>query len=121
MKKKVKKKAGGTSTTKKKKKPSRRNNNNTTNNNNAQTGKPRTPIDLRNKYGSEVIDTRINMSIPELIKSAQKGTLLNDYNLEYDLGDHLENKLMEMIEHKRETLAGLYHKLANDNIRKGQT
>ena len=74
----VKKKAGGTSTTKKKKKPSRRNNNN---NNNAQTGKPRTPIDLRNKYGSKVIDTRINMSIPELIKSAQKGTLLNEIAL----------------------------------------
>ena len=69
---------------------------------------------VRRKYEALSVDGRINTTIAELIKNAQVGT--NQVNLQFDLGDHLESKLTEMIEHKRRTLATLYKKLANDNI-----
>ena len=83
-------------------------------NSKSKTTKPVFPRDVRTKYEALSIDKRINMTIPELIKSAQVGS--DQVNLQFDLGDHLESKLTEMIEHKRQTLATLYKKLANDNI-----
>ena len=83
-------------------------------NSKSKTSKPVFPRDVRTKYEALSVDGRINTTIAELIKNAQVGT--NQVNLQFDLGDHLESKLTEMIEHKRQTLATLYKKLANDNI-----
>ena len=80
----------------------------------SKTTEPVFPCDVRTNYEALAIDDRINMTIPELMKNAQVGS--DKVNLQFDLGDHLESKLSEMIEHKRQTLATLYKKLANDNI-----
>ena len=74
-------------------------------NSKSKTTKPVFSRDVRRKYEALSIDKRINMTIPELIKNAQVGT--DQVNLQFDLGDHLESKLTEMIEHKRRTFSYL--------------